>query len=361
MNFPLRLLFGVFLIASCTGAAAVQIMTISIPTNDIIFDSFRNKIYLSVPGTAGVGLGNTITTINPQTGLTERSVFIGSEPGKLALADDGSVLYAALNGAAAFRSYDTATHAVGTQIPLGADAFSGLYFVEDIEVMPGTSSTVAISRRNEGFSPGHEGVVIFDGGIQRPTTTPGHTGSNVIEFSADPSVLYGYNNETTDFGFRTMTIDAGGIQVTGSVSNLISGFGSDIEFTDSLIYATTGRVIDPQSGTLMGTYAGTGLVEPVTAAGVAYFLEGFGSERTLKMFDLDTFILLDQFTIGGVEGTASSLIALGDSTLAFRTSATQLFIVSAIPLPAALSLFAPALFGLMLFRRNGAGSRILRT
>ena len=37
--------------------------------------------------------------------------------------------------------------------------------------MPGQSSTIAVSRRNVGFSPKHEGVAIYDDGVMRPTTT----------------------------------------------------------------------------------------------------------------------------------------------------------------------------------------------
>jgi hypothetical protein len=46
-----------------------------------------------VPGRAGAARGNTITSIDPRTGQLGASVFIGSEPGKLAISDDGRFLY----------------------------------------------------------------------------------------------------------------------------------------------------------------------------------------------------------------------------------------------------------------------------
>jgi hypothetical protein len=92
---------------------------------------------------------------------------------------------------------------------LGADSFFGAYSVEDMAVVPGSPQVVAVSRKNTGVSPRHAGVAIYDNGIQRPITTPRHTGSNVIEFGS-ATRLYGYNNESTEYGFRRMTVDASG-------------------------------------------------------------------------------------------------------------------------------------------------------
>jgi hypothetical protein len=114
-----------------------------------------------------------------------------------------------------------------------------------MEVMPGQPSTVAVSRRYLSTSPRHAGVGIYDDGVVRSTTTPTHTGSNVIEFSSSASTLYGYNNETSEFGFRRMTINASGVTVTNTTQNLISG-SSDIRYSNGYIYSTSGKVIDPE-------------------------------------------------------------------------------------------------------------------
>ena len=45
----------------------------------------------------------------------------------------------------------------------------------------------------------------------RPSKTQEHTGSNRIEPSADPTIFYGYNNETSEFGFRRLKLDANGM------------------------------------------------------------------------------------------------------------------------------------------------------
>jgi hypothetical protein len=304
---------------------------ISQPTNDLILEPVSQLIYASVPGSAGSG-GNSIVSIDPVTGVVGSPVFVGSEPGKLALADDNQALYVALDGAAAARRFDIPSQTPGVQFSMGSDPFFGPMFADDIAVAPGNPDAVAISRKFQGVSPRHAGVAVFDNGVIRPTQTPGHTGSNVIQYSGDPATLYGYNNETTDFGFRTMLVDANGVTITNSTSGLIVGFGVDIRFDGGLIYSTTGRVIDPVARVLVGTFPGIdfgAVVQPDSASGRVFFLKGneFDPVRTLLVFDPGTFLLLGSLDIPGVSGRATSLIRWGTDGLAFRTSSNQVFVL----------------------------------
>jgi len=309
---------------------------LSLPANDLIFDTSRQRIYASVPSSAGPGLANTVTVIDPESGAVGPSVFVGSEPGKLALSDDGQFLYVGLNGAAAVRRVDLTTMTAGLQFALGSDSFLGLFYPQDIEVQPGNPQVVAVSRRNQGFSPSHEGVAIYDNGVQRPSETPGHTGSNVIEFGSSASRLYGYNNETTEFGFRRMTVDASGVTVLDTTQNLIVG-GGDIEFDAARIYASSGAVIDPEPRTLLGTFAvgGSALVRPDSAVGRTFFLTGSGPTVTLKAFDQTTFTPAGNADISGISGYPVSLIRWGLNGFAFCTSGGQvvLFRTSLVPAP----------------------------
>ncbi len=328
------------LLAACLGllllarlASAQQIRQIPLATNDIIYDPFTQKIYASVPSSAG-SIGNSITAIDPAEGAVGTSVFVGSEPAKLAISEDGRYVYVGLDGAAAVRRFIIPEQAAELQFPLGSDPFAGPFFVEDIEVQPGNLEVVAVSRRNRGFSPKHEGVAIYDNGVQRPATTPDHTGSNVIEFSGSASRLYGYNNETTEYGFRRMSVSASGVAVQDVAdsfdSDLIRGFGVDIEFDAGRLYTTSGRAIDPEARVLLGTYPGVtsgALLEPDSENGRVFFLTGSGSTWTLRAFDRTTFLQVASLTVPGVSGTPGSLIRWGEDGLAFRTSGGQVFLI----------------------------------
>ena len=72
-------------------AAADSLLSIPLPTNDMVVDPFRGVIYASVPGRAD-GFGNSIVAIDPETNALGAPLYVGSEPGKLALSDDGRYL-----------------------------------------------------------------------------------------------------------------------------------------------------------------------------------------------------------------------------------------------------------------------------
>lgn len=306
---------------------------INLATNDLVYDPGTQRIYASVPGTPG-----NITPIDPTTGTTGTAIPVGNGPLKLARSDNGQFLYVGLDGEAAVQRVDLTTQTAGLKFALGSDPF-GPFSVDDMAVLPGTSNAVAISRQYKGVSPRHAGVAIFDNGVPRPNVTPGHTGSNVIEFSASASRLYGYNQETTEFGFRRMTVDASGVTVFdvfdsfNPMGALIEGFGVDIKFDGGRIYTTTGRVIDPEARTVVGTFSLPAtfgnLVKPDATIGRVFFLtlDGFSGTWSIRAFDPNTRQLLGSENIPGVTGDPGSLIRWGSKGLAFRTTGGQVFLI----------------------------------
>lgn len=317
---------GLVLLPSCSGSTdddgGPEITRVSLPANDLVFDRVSGKLYASVPGSAGE-LGNHIVEIDPETGELGRSVSVGSEPEKLALSDDGRVLYVALTGAAAVRRVEVPSLTPGLQFPLGSDEFSGPFYVEDLEVLPDDADSVAVARRNEGTSPKHEGVAIYDNGRKRLDETPGHSGSNVIEFGDSPNRLYGYNNESSESGFRRMEVSSSGVSVIDVTADVITESGEDIEFADGRIYATNGQVLDPERRTLVGTFTLDrlgGAVEPIPAESRVFFY----SLGSLFEFDQETFALVQSFPIEDEVAAApievESLVSIGGRDLAFRSS-----------------------------------------
>ncbi len=338
----LKLCLAVLLLGATSASADIR--QLALTANDLVYDPVTHEIYASTPSSVGAG-GNSIVSLDPVSGKIDAPVFIGSEPGELALSGDGQSLYVALNGAAGVRRFDTASRMAGPQFALGADSFFGPYYVEDMAVMPGNPEVVAISRMNLGVSPRHAGVAIYDHGVARGKMTQRHTGSNVIQFSDSPDRLYGYNNETTEFGFRRLTVDASGVTEEDVTDQLISGFGVDIRYDGGLIFSTSGREIDPEARKLLGTFNGLGahtLVAPDVKAGRVYFLVGndsaaAGTTWKLLIFDPKTFLQIDSRDIPGVMGAAHSLIRWGQERddgggLAFATDQGQVFLISPSPL-----------------------------
>jgi hypothetical protein len=298
-------------------------IAIRIAASDLIYDPGTQRIYASVAASPG-----SVVPINPLTGLAGTPIPVGHNPVKLARSDNGQYLYVALDGQNDVQRIDLATQTVDLTFSIGSDVSFGLRFAEDIAVLPGAPQSVAVSKKHKGFSPRHAGVAIYDNGVQRPTTTPGHTGSNVIEFSASAGLLYGYNQETSDFGFRRMTVNSSGVSVQDVTRNLVQWYGVDILFHAGLIYTNVGPVINPDTAALAGSFpvslSNTNLVAADATIGRVFYLTG---DRTLRAFDLTTRQQLGAVVMTSLEGTAGSLIRWGPKGLAFRTSTGRVHLV----------------------------------
>lgn len=298
---------------------------------DIVYDSGTGRIYAAVKAAVS-GSPGSVVPINPATGALGTPIPVGIDPVKLARSDDGQYLYVGLEGQSAVQRINIASQAVDLTINLGNGQFNGPLYAEDIHVLPGTPQSFAVSLRNKCCSPRHEGVAIYDGNVRRTTTTPGHTGANRIEFSASASTLYGYNNETTEFGFRRMAVNATGVTVTDNYTSfdtpiLISGFGTDIHFGGGFVFSTEGKMIDPISRTVVRTFTlpsmfGNFVVSEPSLNRVFYLTSG-----TIRAFDTGSGVEVGNATVSGTTGTVGNLIRWGMKGLAFRTSDGQIFMV----------------------------------
>ena len=96
---------------------------------------------------------------------------MGSEPTKLALADDGHTLYVGLNGASSVRRFDTVTRRVGIAIPAGYFASNpisdGFFSAADLAPVPGSPGSVAVCRITSSFNSSTS-LSVYDDGVKRP-------------------------------------------------------------------------------------------------------------------------------------------------------------------------------------------------
>src|SRR6185369_4229736 len=91
---------------------------VNLPANNLVYSEATQALYASVPSSAGA-TGNSITKITPTTGEVGPSVFVGSEPNKLAISSDGQTIWTHLNGANAARRFDVLTGTAGLQFNSG--------------------------------------------------------------------------------------------------------------------------------------------------------------------------------------------------------------------------------------------------
>src|SRR5437588_817404 len=130
-----------------TSAAVVFTTYLSLPANDLVYSASTQHLYASVPSIGGPSVGNSIVPIDPYTGVLGSPIFVGSEPGRMAISSDGNVIWVALNGAAAVRKVDLTTQTAGLQFTIGGG--TGIYHPQStahaLAVMPGQPNTVAVA------------------------------------------------------------------------------------------------------------------------------------------------------------------------------------------------------------------------
>lgn len=323
--------------ASITGT----IREISLPNNDLIYDTERAVIYATVPAFAGAN-GNSVIPINPVTGALGVPKTIGTDPTILAISSDNKYLWVAIFGEQKVRRLNLQSNSVdvefGTETP---NPGHGFVFVTDMAVFPDDPESVVVPRLNPavpGLSPG---ILVRKNGtiFSAPLIRSGHT---TVETSNEPGVFYAADTQslgTTDFTrfvFGKPSAFNPNFTIDYLCNMMLGGFSTEIKFDEGLLYDRFGSVVNPQQIRPVGKFdlgdtLSRPLVLPHGRAFHAYFLHGFrnitGSTWTLHVFDTRTYVPIASMAIPGVKGEAGSLIRWGTDGLAFGTEGNQIFLI----------------------------------
>ncbi|MET0646456.1 MAG: Calx-beta domain-containing protein, partial [Pyrinomonadaceae bacterium] len=313
---------------------------VQLPTSDIIYDPSGGKIYASVPGNSTQS-PHSLVPVDPTSGNIGTAVFVGNEPGQLAISDNSQYIYVAKNSTTApgVWRFNVGAQAGDLQFELGGDSFHGKYFVGDMAVLPGNPSALAVARRNITGSDGDEGVAIYDNGVQRPTVTAPKLSSlrSALEATDSPSTLYLLNRGVVD----RFAVDAGGVTSPADGMGIGVLGADDMKFAAGRLYGSTGRVLDTEVRALVGTYArlapdfGFGNALPDVAAGRVYLVseEIAGSDGVfltinvkLRAYDMWTYRPVGEAHLGNVRGRVGRLIRWGARGFALRTDGGSLLI-----------------------------------
>lgn len=289
---------------------------LNIKANDIIWDAKRDVLYASVDD-ASPTYANKVVTIDPESGAVLSSRSVGTDPNAMAITANGNSIYIGIDGRGDVQKFSLPGFTPGWSFTFGTYT-SRQMLAGDIQVMPGTANTIAVSRRVDGLSPSLAGVEIIDSGVARTDTTPSHNGSNSLAFSADPAVLYGSDTESSGTYFQRLAIDDDG--VTEQDENGMGG--GDIIFHDGLVYGSNGKIVDPVgvSPSLDDTLpGGSGVAIDATANRLYYSVQrNVGTLTTeITSYNLNTRALLNTWKVPAHLKFSDSLISLGNKRLAY--------------------------------------------
>jgi YVTN family beta-propeller protein len=308
--------------------------SLNLVTSDLLWDAGRGAIYASVPAAATGSIhANKVVAIDPATLQVIRSVSTGQDPGQLAITSGGEYLYVALNGNGTVAKIDLATMSVASTFAVGTNPSYGTLFVSDMCTVAGQPDVVVISQYRKNVSPKHDGVAAYDNGVMRPVETQDHTGSDIIEPSADPTIFFGFNTGSSEFGFRTLKLGPTGMTQLEVKRDLFTGYSADMRSAGDMVYSTGGSVVDGPKLKRTGSFGTSGPVFPDGSANRVYFLEGQSSSPLkLAAFDPVTFALIGRQSLPSGLTSTGSLIRWGVNGLAFR-SATAIHLISSSLVP----------------------------
>lgn len=324
------------------GGGSVQSLTLS--TNDLVFDSTRGVIYATLNPTGDAG--NSVVTIDPTSAKVTGALAVGGLPSVLAISDDGSALYVGVNtpagppalfpgvdGADSVRRIDLASMTPGPAVSLGSNAISKLT-AGRIVAVPRSSTRYVVSLRQPGFTPDFAGLALYDGDTLISQLDAFYGSGDSIAF-ADPSTLFGCSDgedpsELIEYNVTTAITPAPGAKVNGL---LTGGLLTRIAFNGGWIFTNNGQTVSAKTFALVGTYNDSIIATfPNNAAAVpdpdgadVWFLRTTDSfSPGLLDFDRTTFqlrrtISLAPLTVDSDLANATALVQWSPTGFAFKT------------------------------------------
>src|SRR5882724_5739516 len=296
---------------------AYRVREMGLSVNAALWDSSRGVFYVSTSGYASI-TPNRLSVLDPASGALSNATYVGTEPGALALADDGSYLYAGIDGSATLRRISLPALTTTAEYKLGRDFVYGAYYADRIEVAPGAPEIAAVSRRRyHHISPPNDGIAIFDGDGLRPnvggnlTSDVSQTGNvgylngpetDAVAWAGSATELLGVNSYTGGAAFLFYSVDALGLAYRSGISEYLYE-ASRVVYANGRGYTSAGDVVDIASTSKIGTLpqlipspAGHSSIEVDPAIDKAFVvaLGGVGSaDFDVQIYRLSTLALLD--------------------------------------------------------------------
>jgi hypothetical protein len=181
------------------------------------------------------------------------------------------------------------------------------------------------------------GITIFDDATARPTIAkgfgPGGGGGvlyDSLQWGSNATALFAANYEDSGFDFYVLSVNASGVTLAQDSPNIFSSFNNRIHFDggSKLIYSNDGKIVDPATGLLVGSFAAGAPMVPDSTLNTAFFVTGgAGSTATIQSLNLTTHALIGSITVSNVTGNPQKLIRWGQNGLAFNTDGGQIFLI----------------------------------
>jgi len=282
---------------------------------DLISHAGESSMFASLGYRSGFFAG-TVALIDPAKYAVTSFLPVGSDPGPLALAGDGSMLTVGLNGSNKVVSVDAGALTVGAAYSIG-DGANGLRLAaREMTAVPGQPARVVVARKDS--TGAGAGVALYEGSAQIGAASAAGEGDMSVTFGADATELFAYRTDSSSdtFLFRVGVSAVGGLNVL--TSKQVSPMGSRIRYGNGLLIGSGGTAVNSASFAAAGR-VGTGYypytlaVCPESSRQRIYSIE---SDNYLRSYNDGTFASLGA-TYGSAHRSNSPLVRWGSRGLAF--------------------------------------------
>ena len=281
-----------------TTASLLFTTYIGIVNNSVVYNPANGLFYASVPSSAGAPYGNSVVSIDPETGALGIPIPVGSEPNRLAISSDGTILWVSLDGASAVRQVNLTTGTAGMQftLPQGPSYSNSTTVALALAALPGAPNSVVVSTAYYAFGGS---LGIYDSGVLRGTAISSQNSS-----FAPPSALQvdGTKNELYTAGqstYQTYTYGTSGLTKLVTSTTQANYATDEIQVAGGKLYTDFGGVYDAESGSLLGTFYNTGTIAaagatvPDTTLGKVFVVDATPNSvlyaNQIQVFNLSDF------------------------------------------------------------------------
>jgi uncharacterized repeat protein (TIGR01451 family) len=293
-----------------------SVAVLRLQANDLVWSPSLGRLLLT-SSSNNPNWGGALLTLDPVDLSVGFSTFLGVDAGRLSLSEDDRLLYTGVDGGvtvSALPSLTLTNRFLITPIqPNGSAA--------DLKVVPGANNAVMVASRN-GYSTFVSG---YDFGVQRTNLDSFQSVGVSLQFGEDPSLLYCAGDV-----FRRYSVGPQGVDLLGADSTLLPpATAVNLVWGSGRIYTSIGRVIDPNSRTLIGSFAGipsgSRVVYDAASARVFYLCPG-ASQATLRTFDAPSLLPIGSQVVSGISGNLGPMVRWGADGFAVITSGGQVLV-----------------------------------
>ncbi len=333
---------GISSLAFTVVPAGSGLTALNLVALDVAWEKNSGLLYAAV-SSSDAQYPNSVVAVDPNSGQVVKSQYVASDPSLVRVSGDGSYVYSA----SSTEGRVTQMQLPGLSSPLSwglgnsvSAGYGGSEYTVDLQVAPGAPQTTAVSKA-QSYVTISDGVTIYDNGATRSVSFQPQGSEEILNLQWGPtsSTLYAASYSGVS-DVDNLSVNPLGVTLTRDVPyafqmttyppvRLQYDTDAKIHFDAGIgnLYDDDGQVVNPATGTQVGTYGASGLVAPDSSLNRVFIIgqtlaDHIGS-FTIQSFNQTNFSLVNSISLSGIIGEPMALVRWGANGLALATYSYQ--------------------------------------